>query len=229
MEHEMLAAYARWELAVRAVSGPVAAFRHMTAMAGELDGLAEKVAGQRSWLAANMYDAGRAGSLADLAGELGLSKARADQLVRRGRMRGNPVSDPGTDPLPPAVAVAVVTHDGQVLAGHRLDEDPPWTFPDGEVGFGESPAAAAVRHTVTETGLLIDVLGVIGARLHPRNGRHIIYVRATLRHGSPGEPGTDLSSGIDMTRWLHFEQARSLMPDMYPPVRELLDQLDDGL
>ena len=149
-------------------------------------------------------------------------RTRADQLVAEGRKRGNPVTDPGTEPLPPPVALAVVISSGLVLAGHRVDGVPPWTFPGGEIGFGESPAATAIRRTQAETGLKVVTHGVIGARLHPRTGRHIVYLRAAVLEGAPRLADPEQ---IDDLRWFPPAELADLMPDMYPPVRELLAQL----
>jgi len=59
------------------------------------------------------------------------------------------------------VAVAVVEHDGKFLIGRR--EAPAalaglWEFPGGKVELHETPAAAAVRECLEETGLSVRVV-----------------------------------------------------------------------
>ena len=65
------------------------------------------------------------------------------------------------------IAVAVVIHDGRVLVGRRdpLAENAAGLheFPGGKVEPGESPAAAAARETLEETGLAVRVGPVLDA------------------------------------------------------------------
>ncbi len=58
------------------------------------------------------------------------------------------------------IAVAVVEHAGRYLVGRRPANVPLagyWEFPGGKVLPGESPAAAAVRECLEETGLEVRV------------------------------------------------------------------------
>lgn len=58
------------------------------------------------------------------------------------------------------VAVAVVVAGEQVLVGRRAPGVPlagDWEFPGGKIQPGESPADAAVREVLEETGLAIEV------------------------------------------------------------------------
>lgn len=54
------------------------------------------------------------------------------------------------------IALALPVRDGRVLAGRRLG-DPPfegcWEFPGGKIRSGESPADAARRELLEETGI----------------------------------------------------------------------------
>src|SRR3954454_24945857 len=67
-----------------------------------------------------------------------------------------------------------------VLAGRRRDGIPPWLFPGGTLEPGESPAQAAVRGCLEETGLPVRVEREIGRRAHPVTGRHVVYLACTL-------------------------------------------------
>jgi mutator protein MutT len=61
-------------------------------------------------------------------------------------------------PIP--IAIAVVEHAGQVLIGQRpagVVLAGYWEFPGGKVGEGESPAEAAARECLEETGLTVEV------------------------------------------------------------------------
>lgn len=64
--------------------------------------------------------------------------------------------------MPPVVtiAVAVVEHEGRYLIGLREPNVPLagyWEFPGGKVGDDETPAEAAERECVEETGLTVTV------------------------------------------------------------------------
>lgn len=58
------------------------------------------------------------------------------------------------------ISIAVVEHDGQFLVGQRPAGSPlggMWEFPGGKVELDETPAAAAVRECMEETGVDITV------------------------------------------------------------------------
>jgi len=58
------------------------------------------------------------------------------------------------------IAIAVVQKAGSVLVGVRPEGKPLagyWEFPGGKVQPGESPAAAAVRECLEETGVAVTV------------------------------------------------------------------------
>jgi 8-oxo-dGTP diphosphatase len=124
-----------------------------------------------------------------------------------------------------AVAAAIVTTTKGVLVGRRSDRNPPWTFPSGTIESGESPEDAAVRETREETGLGVRAEGIIGSRRHPRTGRLIVYVAATL----VGDPDA-VADGIELTevRWAGLAEAAELMGDMSETVRRHLIRTFDG-
>jgi NUDIX domain len=113
-------------------------------------------------------------SLAQLGERLGVSKARAADIVRdtTRTSRTLPVQTE-----PPVVAVIVTAPEG-VLAIRRTDGNPPWTFPGGEIEPGETPAVAGRREVKEETGLDIVTGRVLGKRIHPQTGRQVIYLAA---------------------------------------------------
>jgi 8-oxo-dGTP pyrophosphatase MutT (NUDIX family) len=136
---------------------------------------------------------------------------------------GAPVPEPQAADKPqyPAVAVAIVTSRLGVLTGKRNDGKPPWTFIAGKVETGESPADAIVREVKEETGLLVRAKHTIGERIHPKTGKHLVYVAAI-----PAGRSRDVFVGdpeeLDEVRWLTLFETDQLMPDMYAPVREYL-------
>jgi 8-oxo-dGTP diphosphatase len=85
-----------------------------------------------------------------------------------------------------AVAVAVIVqHDSVLLVRRRADDGaPPWTLPGGKLEPGESPEAAAVREALEETGLTVEAARLLGERVHPATGKHLIYVACQVITGT---------------------------------------------
>ena len=100
--------------------------------------------------------------------------------------------DPNAPPpnsIVPAVTV-VVANDRQVLLVRRVDNGK-WALPGGAVELGESVPQTAVREAREETGIDVEVCGIVGIFSDPR---HIIAyddgeVRQQFaRHPMPGQP-----------------------------------------
>jgi 8-oxo-dGTP diphosphatase len=83
----------------------------------------------------------------------------------------------------PKVAAAVlVEREGRILLVQRANEPfrGLWTTPAGFVNAGEDPAVAAVRECLEETGLEVEIKGIIdivSGREHPRGSDFIIFYR----------------------------------------------------
>jgi 8-oxo-dGTP diphosphatase len=220
---ELAAMREEWARAASAIlASPDAeqAFRDASTISGWAKQLDSETADVRAHLAARLADT-TAMSISDLAKLLGISRSRVAQLVTIGRSKENPVTDPGTEPELASVAAAVITSDRGVLVARRHDRIPPWTFPATEIEAGESPAAAAARAVLKETGLAATVDHVIGRRIHPKTGRIMIYVDASVN-------GTEISGSdpdLAEVRWIDLAEADQLMGDMFPTVRQHLGRV----
>jgi ADP-ribose pyrophosphatase YjhB (NUDIX family) len=216
------AAVHRAVTAIKACPDPEQAFREASELGTMSKEIATTAADIRAYLAARIVEDGQL-SRRQLGVMLHMSKTRADQLVKAGQEKGEPMTDPGTDPEPPVVALGIITSDLGVLIARRHDKIPPYTFPGGELRPGESPAAAVLRKVPQETGASITGTEVIGRRIHPKTGRVMVYVAASLT-GSPtdiqlGDPD-DLAEVV----WASLEETDTLMPDMYKPVHAYLKE-----
>jgi 8-oxo-dGTP diphosphatase len=159
-------------------------------------------------------------SLSQLGERLGLSKARAADIVRDVTR----TSRPAQTKLRPVVAVIVTSPEG-VLAVRRSDKNPLWTFPSGEIQSGESAADAGVRETREETGLNVLAGRILGRRLHPSTSRQVIYLaarpakQADVRSVLVGD-----EAELEEVRWLTRAEVDQLIPDAYEPVLAYLDR-----
>jgi len=68
----------------------------------------------------------------------------------------------------PSANVVVVNDDDEILLIRRSDNDN-WALPGGAMDLGESLPDAAVRETVEETGVDVEITGLIGIYTDPRH------------------------------------------------------------
>lgn len=124
-----------------------------------------------------------------------------------------------------AVAVAVIAEHGRVLLVRRRADDgaPPWVLPGGKLEPGESPAEAAAREVLEETGLTVRGTRILGERVHPDTSVHLIYVACgviagTARVAAAGE--------LDAVEWVPAGNLGEYVPrGFYEPVEAYLQQV----
>jgi 8-oxo-dGTP diphosphatase len=183
--------------------------------------LQSEAAGFRGYLAAYLADY-HGLSITELAAFMGVSHQRASQIIAQAREKGNPVTEPTTLPEQPHVALAIITSDRGVLVARRVDGIPPWTFLGGEIQPGESSGDALRRRVQAEAGLSVTSTRFIGRRIHPKTSRVMVYGHVQV---DPGEPELGDPEDLAEVRWVSIDETRDLMPDMYGPVRQYLDDL----
>lgn len=111
----------------------------------------------------------------------------------------------------PKVAAAVlVQHAGQILLIQRAYEPfrGLWSLPAGFINAGEDPAQAAIRECMEETGLVIEITGIlaiISGREHPRGSDFVIFFSGKVTGGT-------LQAGDDAEAAAWFE--RGQLPEL---------------
>jgi len=84
------------------------------------------------------------------------------------------------------VAGTIAMEDGRILLTRRAI-DPAhgkWTFPGGYVEWGEPVESAAVRETYEETGLTVDLGGLVGVYSYPATPMVIVVYEARVTGGT---------------------------------------------
>lgn len=80
----------------------------------------------------------------------------------------NDPNAPKANSVVPSVTAVVVDESDRILMVHKTDNDL-WALPGGGMDLGESITDAAVRETKEETGIDIEVTGLIGVYTNPRH------------------------------------------------------------
>ena len=215
----MQEAFARATAAIQAQPSANEAWQAANDLADFVRDLGTQAADFRAYLASFLLDY-HGVTIQELAAFMGVTRARASQLVARGRQKGNPVTEPTTLPEQPHVALAIITSEHNVLVAKRKDGIPPWTFIGGEIREGESSGDALKRRVEAEAGLTVADIHFIGRRIHPKTSRVMVYAHVAVE---PGEPQLGDPEDLAEVRWVSIDETRELMPDMYGPVRQYLD------
>ncbi|MEU8778906.1 NUDIX domain-containing protein [Streptomyces sp. NPDC048606] len=73
---------------------------------------------------------------------------------------------PEANSLVPAASAVVVDEGGRVLLQRRTDNGM-WALPGGRMDLGESIGDCAVRETYEETGVIVEITGIVGTYTDP--------------------------------------------------------------
>ncbi len=80
-------------------------------------------------------------------------------------------NDPAAPPansIVPSVTAIVVNDRGELLLVHKTDNDL-WALPGGGMDLGEYMAETVVREVLEETGIKVEVTGVVGIYTNPHH------------------------------------------------------------
>jgi ADP-ribose pyrophosphatase YjhB (NUDIX family) len=126
--------------------------------------------------------------------------------------------------LDPKVAVAAaVRREGRVVLLRRAQRDAAhglWILPGGHVDRGEETAAAAVRETAEETGLAVELEGLLGVYSYPANPVVLIAylarpVGGRLRPGREALEVRSFAPGEIPWDGLGFASTRDVLRDLW--------------
>jgi len=123
----------------------------------------------------------------------------------------------------PKVAAAVlIEQDSRVLLVRRAvnPQKGLWTLPAGFIDAGEDPAKAAQRECFEETGLNVQITGlldVLANQEHPRGANFVIFYRAEIVAG-------DLIPGDDVDHAVFFP-THELPPLAFATTKQIIDKI----
>jgi len=133
---------------------------------------------------------------------------------------------PSANSLVPSTTAAVRDDAGRLLLIHKVDNDF-WALPGGGMELGESIADAAVREVVEETGLTVELTGLVGIYTDP--GHVMAYddgevrqefsvcFHARVLQGTPREDGSETKE----VRWVEAADVPGL--SIHPSMRRRID------
>jgi ADP-ribose pyrophosphatase YjhB (NUDIX family) len=147
------------------------------------------------------------------------------------------LNDPGApkaNSIVVAVTAFVTDRHGRVLLVHRTDNDL-WALPGGAQEIGEYVVDTAVRETREESGVDVEVIGLVGIYSNPNHvvafsdgevrQQFSICFRAHPLHGTPSGPADRGDSVAEAetseARWVPREELDSL--PIHPSMRLRID------
>lgn len=124
----------------------------------------------------------------------------------------------------PGISAAIIVQGDRVLMVRRAvkEGELSWQFPAGAIEDGETAEQAAVRETQEETGLTVEVIKLIGDRVHPKSGRFMSYTACTILSGEAHVADAD---ELDAVAWVAHGEITEYVPyGLFEPVQEYLDE-----
>ena len=138
---------------------------------------------------------------------------------------------PKANSVVPSTTAAVRDEAGRLLLIHKVDNDL-WALPGGGMEVGESIADAAVREVAEETGVAVELTGLVGIYTDP--GHVMAYDDGEVRqefsvcfHARPvgGEARED-GSETKAVRWVEPAEVAAL--NVHPSMRRRIDDALSG-
>ncbi|TVL91956.1 NUDIX hydrolase [Streptomyces sp. SAJ15] len=137
---------------------------------------------------------------------------------------------PAANSLVPAASVVVVDGSGSILLQRRRDNDM-WALPGGVMHIGESLPDCAIRETREETGIDVEIVGIVGTYTNP--GHVFAYDDGEVRQefsicflARPLGGQVAVSEESTDVRWFAPGEIDAL--PMVPSIRKRVDDWRDG-
>ncbi|MFD0272740.1 NUDIX hydrolase [Kitasatospora sp. NPDC127111] len=137
---------------------------------------------------------------------------------------------PEPNSLVPAASVVVVDATGRVLLQRRTDNGM-WALPGGKMELGESLADCGVRETREETGIDVEITGIVGTYTNP--GHVFAYDDGEVRQefsvcllGRPVGGTLRVSDESSEVAWFSPEEVDGL--PMLPSIRKRINDWKSG-
>ncbi|HKF17856.1 MAG TPA: NUDIX hydrolase [Candidatus Dormibacteraeota bacterium] len=122
-----------------------------------------------------------------------------------------------------SIVAAIIVAGGKVLLVRRRRREGTlsWQLPAGEVETGETFEAAVSREMHEEVGLKVSPIEVLGERVHPTTGRHMVYLACRVVSGAPYVADAEELAEL---AWCRLDQLADLIPNgLFQPVQDYLD------
>ncbi|MDQ1017679.1 NUDIX domain-containing protein [Streptomyces afghaniensis] len=137
---------------------------------------------------------------------------------------------PAANSLVPAASAVVVDDSGRILLQRRRDNDK-WALPGGAMHIGESLPDCAIRETREETGINVEIIGIVGTYTSP--GHVFAYDDGEVRQefsicflARPVTGQLEVSEESTDVRW--FEPAEIDALPMVASIRKRVNDWRDG-
>ncbi|REK84407.1 NUDIX hydrolase [Streptomyces inhibens] len=123
----------------------------------------------------------------------------------------------------PGISAGIIVEGDRVLMVRRRAREGElmWQFPAGAIEAGETAEQAAVREAREEAGLTVEVLKLLGGRVHPKTGRLMSYTACSV---VSGEARVADEEEIAEVAWVALTEIPAYVPyGLFEPVQEYLD------
>jgi 8-oxo-dGTP pyrophosphatase MutT (NUDIX family) len=137
---------------------------------------------------------------------------------------------PKPNSLVPACGVLATDDNGGILLQRRRDTGQ-WAIPMGKMELGETPSQCAIRETREETGVLTEIIGILGIYSDP--GHIVAYTDGEIRQEYEvillGRPVTGTPTANDEASdvaWIAPDDlpAFDIHPTQWRQLRDYLDR-----
>ncbi len=123
----------------------------------------------------------------------------------------------------PSIVAAIIVDSGKVLLVRRRVREGTlsWQFPAGQSEPGETAEETAVRETQEEVDLSVTADRMLGERIHPATGRHMVYMLCSVKSGTARVAD---SEELDAVAWCGLNELKTNVPTgLFPPVADYLE------